>query len=627
MAVVKPLKLKQEKVQAWREPALQFPFAQILVDHRVPHLDQRYEYSVPELLSERVVTGTLVEIEFGSVLTQGIVLGRNQIASTGGTVKEILKVISDGQYLRDDQIALVTQAATLYGTNPWDLVRTSIPPFSKLGEKESVAPCVIQEVNTEGASLLPDSLQNFLESKSKITCAVELPSATPYWELLAMIALERRRAGKVLILLPNERELNLVERVLIRGGELPIKVLGSQGKSERYKNYLLSRTAEVKVILGLRSSALLSLPINSTIIVLDDVDSSHYERQSPTWNTRDLVHLREGTHSTIYASTSLSLEIADRVISESLPLYRFPPPPAIKFHSTKSGEIAEYFNLIGEGLRRGSVLVSMGSSGYITSFSCQKCRNLALCRCGGKLYFAARNANPLCSTCATVYLEWSCPWCHESKPRIVRSGVIRRAEEFGKAFANHSVIHSSAQNPVHLLPEGKHLVLSTPGVEPRGIYSAQIFLDLEGWLMRTTLRTTEEVRAHLLRNLAMIMPGGDVFIDLQPADSFLQSILRSNLLLAAERELEERDGACFLPHFTNILLFGEPLEMVERVLAALPEVEILGPFLRNGKKAALIKAPRFQESAVVELLRAFNRVRSMRKEGLLTYQINPYSLN
>jgi len=627
VAVVKPLKLRQEKVQAARERAKRYPFAQILVDHRVLHLDQRYEYCVPELLNEGVVTGALVEIEFGNTLTQGIVLGRTERASTAGAVKEILKVISSAPYLREDQIELIGRAAALYGTNPWDLVRSSIPPFSKLGEKDSFAPQISPEIGAGIAPLLPKSLQDFLQSTTNFTCAVELPSATPYWELLAMIALGRRHAGKVLILLPNERELNLVEVALLRAGERPIKVLASQGKSERYKNYLLSRTAAVNVILGLRSCVLLSLPENSTIIVHEDLDPSHYERHSPTWNTRDLVNLREGSHSTIYAGTSVSLEIADRVISKNLPLYRFPTPQPIKFHSTKTGQIAAYFAVIREGLRKGSVLVSLGSSGYITSFSCQKCRNLALCDCGGKLYFAARHSNPLCSTCATVYIDWSCTWCHENKPRIVRSGVIRRAEEFGKAFPNQSVIHSSAQNPVHLLPEGRHLVLSTPGVEPRGIYTAQIFLDLEGRLMRTTLRTTEEVRAHLLRNFAMISPGGDVFIDLQPADAFLQSILRCNPLLAAERELEERDSASFLPHFTNILLSGEPLEVARRVLETLPDVEILGPFLRNGKKTALIKAPRIAQSEIVESLRALNKVQSMRKDGLLTYQINPYSLN
>ncbi len=454
-----------------------------------------------------------------------------------------------------------------------------------------------------------------------------MASSNPYWRVCADIALERLQFGSVLLLLASERELSLLEDELAQRGQSCVSVLSTQGKSERYRNYLAARTPGAKIILGLRSSSLHPLPPGGTVLLLDDVDESHYERKAPTWNSRSLVELRERTHSVIYASTSTSLEIAERVTTKELPYYRFPPTPTIHFRFATTEVKSDYFALIGEGLKEGSVLISVGAAGYVTSFSCQKCRNLALCACGGRLYFPARGKNPICSTCSTEFIEWSCTWCHESKPRIVKSGVARRAEEFGRAFPRRSVIHSSSQNPVAYLPEGNHIVLSTPGVEPRGQYATQIFLDLEGRLMRTTLRSTEETRYHLQRTISMLKPTGTVYLDLPPSDSFLQSILRSNPLLAAEREIAERSAAELLPVFTNILLLGEALESAEKVLSTIEGITLIGPFLRNGRKGTLLKAPKAKEAEIIRILQGLNRIQSMRKEGLLTYLINPYSLN
>jgi len=389
----------------------------------------------------------------------------------------------------------------------------------------------------------------------------------------------------------------------------------------------VSRTPAPKILLGLRSAALFSLPIEGTIILIDDVDESHYERQAPSWNTRVLVSLREASTSVIYASTSVSLEIAKRVLSKELAYYRFPGVKPIRMHSASSGEQSGYHTLIGKGLKSGSVLISVGAAGYVTTFSCQKCRNIAVCSCGGKLYFPTRNTHPICSTCQSEFIEWSCTWCGESRPRIVASGVARRAEEFGRAFPRTSVIHSSAQHPVPFLPAGNHIVLSTPGVEPRGVYHVAIFLDLEGRLLRTTLRTTEELRHQLSRTLSMVAPGGDAYLDLPPSDAFLQSTLRGNPLLAAEREIEERATAHLMPQFSNVLISGSPVDHAQKVLSDIPGGTVIGPFLRNGRKSALIKVPKADEDVVIERLQSLNRLQSMRKEGLLTYLINPYSLN
>jgi len=627
VAQIKPLQLKRERVHLSRPRAAQLHIALVLVEHQIVHLEQEYEYVIPEILSERAVVGALVEVQFGRSLTRGIILHRSGEAKDAGELREVLKVLSREPYLLQEQIHLFKVAAEVYGTNPWDFVRGCTPPFSKTGEREFLASAELPHELPSGNCGLPTSLSEFLRNRDRITCAIELPSVNPYWELVAEIAVERVHVGTVLIVMANERELLSVAASLQNKGIVPLLILTTQGKSDRYKNYLSSRSLKPQIILGLRSSSLLALPKGSTIIVVDDVDESHYERRSPTWNTRELLRLREAEHSVIYAGTSVSVEIADRIINTALPFYRFPISGSVNFHSATSTGEAQYFDLIRQGLQRGSVLISVGATGYVTSFSCQKCRNVALCVCGGKLYFPSKGVSPRCSICSSEFIEWSCIWCLGTKPRAVRSGVLRRAEEFGRAFPGYPVIHSSAQSPVPVLPDSPSLVLSPPGMEPKGRYAAIILLDLEGRLMRTTLRATEDLRLQILRTLSMLAMKGSVYIDLQPAEAFLQSILRSNPLLAAERELEERSAASLLPSAANIVISGDGLGGATRVLSQLEGIEVIGPFARAGKISALVKAPKERTQELVNVMRSLNRVQSMRKEGLLTYQINPYSLN
>ena len=629
MAEVKPLKLRQEKVQATRIQAVANPYAKVLVDHQILHLGPTFDYLVPEEFTDSAIPGALVEVEIGHLLCKGLILERSNQSSTHGGLKQLIKVLSIVPYVLPGQLTLLQEAASMYGASPWDLIRSSVPPFSKVGERrfqESSGGAVTSDPKIANSYLTP-SLVAKLRSPETLICAIETPLSTPYWKIIAAISIQRAVVGDVMVLTPNERELELLAQELVSQGVTPLVISGSMGKSDRYFNYLQVREPQRKIVIATRSCALMPLMGNATIVVQDDVDESHYERGSPTWNTRDLVQLREENQSVIFVSSTISLEIANRITQGSLPLFKFPEAARVKVHSRTQDSSDDYFPIIQEGLKRGSVLLSIGATGYVTSFSCQKCRNIALCGCGGKLYFPARATNPMCATCGTVVIGWRCSWCQESKPRILRSGVLRKAEEFGRAFPNQSVISSSAANPTLLLPEGRHLVLSTPGVEPRGIYAAEIFLDLEGRLLRTTLRATEELRLHLLRTLSMLAPGGDMYLALPASDAFLQSVLRRNTLNTAQREILERDVVSMPPNIFSAVVSGEDVEAATKIINAVNGLEIVGPFLRLGKKTILIKAPRVETTKIVQLLLQINKVQSMRKATLLTYRLDPYSLN
>ncbi|NBU93756.1 MAG: hypothetical protein EBS18_04300, partial [Actinobacteria bacterium] len=78
--MVAPLKLSRQKVvarrQAFGAAAEKNPVAKVLVHTPVSFLEDIYDYLIPIELSDQITTGTVVKIEFGNGITEGLVLGR-----------------------------------------------------------------------------------------------------------------------------------------------------------------------------------------------------------------------------------------------------------------------------------------------------------------------------------------------------------------------------------------------------------------------------------------------------------------------------------------------------------------------------------------------------------------------
>jgi len=77
VATPRLFRLKAEVAQASSGPrALVLPFARVRVDTGVFHLDQLYDYQIPEKLSASIQVGVRVQLPFGGRETEGIVVER-----------------------------------------------------------------------------------------------------------------------------------------------------------------------------------------------------------------------------------------------------------------------------------------------------------------------------------------------------------------------------------------------------------------------------------------------------------------------------------------------------------------------------------------------------------------------
>jgi len=639
VAEVRPLRLRQERVQPKQRISDVSPYASVLVDHGIFHMDSIYDYLVPASLEEKIVPGQLVEVPFNQKKKLGIVLARSSHSSITSGFKEVSQCLTQLPYCSNAQLELFRDAAALYGAKEWDFIRAAIPTFSKTGERAFISSNQPNIASARWKSSLPVDLASYLDSDQKVAAYIQLPVLAPYWEVLSEILLTRANLNTVLLIVPTERERELIERTLIGIGASPLVLKGGDTKSHRYQTYLQAtkgRPLDPKLIIGTRSSIFIDLPPNSTIVVFNDQDESHYERRSPTWNSRSVALIRKGEHSIIFTSLSPSLEVVDAVSNKSMLHYTFSHKRERKY-VTQEGINDDFFSVISRGLKRGSVLVCMGNKGYVNSFACQKCKNTALCECGGKLHISRDGAVPTCTVCAQQYPGWTCAWCGESKPRTITTGLLRKGDELGRAFPKIPVIVSHGENSTPYLPAGSHLVVSTYGVEPRGRYAAIIFLDLEQQVSRADLRGLETVRENVFRNLSMIENSGEAYLSLPASHSLCQDVIKMSPYRAAEREIDERNAAHLPPHYDVIQVLGGNTNnsvegcstLIRELEKELEFLEIIGPYQRDpqgGTKTLLIKCLPRDRHRVIGRLTEINRVNSLRSTSLFTIKIDPYSL-
>ena len=605
MAILKPLKLRSEKVAVKRSIASSNFIVDVLVDTKVFHLDEPYSYLVPADISEEIEIGSLVKVPFGRVYAEGLVLDRREGGSTAG-LKFVETSISKSAQISASQLDLFREVSQRYGVPLWDVFRLAVPSYSKTGEKSYLLKSEVSIIEDEGELL---------------RVAVSLKQGgKALHEILSLVA--SRSATKVLLVVPDEKTLE----TYVNKGATPLS--GALGKSERYANYLKANFSKAGFFVGLRSSVFIDLKSSDLLIVLDESDENMYEKRTPSYNVRDVSLLRAKRHSLCFISSSHSLEIERLVASGWL------TEKAVGNSSRKviSQSAQAVHGIVSEGLKKGSVLLLHANKGYVTSFSCNNCRNLALCTCGEKLVLTGKGTATKCNLCGVVRDSWTCEYCQRSLPRNLGKGVDARAEEYGKSFPRVRVLSSSGQNPVRELPDEASLVISTPGMEPDGSYAAVLLMDGEQLFGQTGLRSDEVAELNWGRALNKLVDGGTVYVSLVADNPVTQSIMRNSFAKYHSEKINQKASAFLPPLYRLLCIEGSSLEISQisdylMASALSPSVQLLGPMDITGSISRIIVKFDVQlNSEIVRKVYEYNRIRSLQGASLVKVRVDPFDL-
>ena len=412
---------------------------------------------------------------------------------------------------------------------------------------------------------------------------------------------------------PTAKNLDLLEAALTE--RLPadsfVRLSSDSTPHTRYHGFVKARLGQVPVVIGTRAAAYAPVANLGLVVCWDDGDSSLLEQRAPYCHARDVLLLRASAENTaaLFAGFSMSSEAA-RLVRTRWASHVRAPRALVRDFSPRIFSTGSEFELARDplaamariphlafeharrALARGPVLVQVARSGYIPSFSCERCRMPARCgECSGPLSVASGSSVPSCSWCGHLAQQWRCSACGFTHWRYSAAGATRTAEELGRAFPNVPVISSAGDHVRASVGPEPALVVATPGAEPVafGGYAAALLLDADKMLRFDSLRAPEAALRRWLNAAALVRPAaleGTVVTTASPSP-VEQALVRWDPAWFAREELEERAQTGLPPAVRTAAVTGAEADVrafMEEFLgsSALPErvreqLRIVGP--------------------------------------------------
>ncbi|MFF9399237.1 MULTISPECIES: primosomal protein N' [unclassified Streptomyces] len=621
---VRGAKVPRAKPRTWRGAALaeELPVARVLVNKGALHLDQYFDYAVPEELDADARPGVRVRVRFGAGsrhvrggrregggLIDGFLVERLAESDYPGALAALAYVVSPEPVLSPELLALARAVADRYAGSLADVLQLAVPPRNGRAEsRPSPVPLPPPPPPRPGSweryPQGPPFLRALAEGGAPRAVWTALPG--PHWprEIAGAVAATLASGRGALVVVPDGRAAGRVEAALteLLGEGRHALLTADSGPEKRYREWLAVRRGSVRAVVGTRAAMFAPVANLGLVAVWDDGDSSHSDDNAPFPHVREVLELR-AAHARcafLLGATSCTVEAAQLVESGwALPLAADreqlrTAAPLVR--TVGDGELARdgaaraarlpslAWRTVRDGLREGPVLVQVPRRGYVPRLACERCREQARCRhCAGPLQ-APDQRDLECAWCGRAETDWHCAACGSVRLRAQVVGARRTAEELGRAFPAVPVRTSGRDHVLESVPDAPALVVSTPGAEPvaEGGYAAALLLD--GWALvgRPDLRAGEEAlrrwtaAASLVRGRA---EGGTVVVVAEPTLRPVQALVRWDPVGHARRELAERAELGFPPVSRMASVTGSPDALAAFFAAAElpPEAEVLGP--------------------------------------------------
>ena len=626
MALTRPLRLKAEIAKNRPDNSTSsLPIAQVWVDSAVFHLDQSYDYRIPDNLSHLIEVGVRIQVPFHGREVEGLVVARTA-TSQSGSLKAVSKVISPHSVATAESINLIKAVATRWAAHPYDIIRSAIPPRVASVDKESLF-----------RSTVPDRTRKKIKSSERRY--IQIPPFVNRFDFISSIIKDAKREGSILLLAPDSRSASALHQ-LLNGSILLDSALD---RSERYRNFLSVRNGLNLIVVGTRSAIFAPIEDLSAIVVVDEGSEHHYEQRAPGWNVRDVAILRSiNSHCDLTCiGYSPSSEVARLIETQWMSYSSTKSRVNVSIFPPTHGELipSRLVSEIRKAMKSGPILFISPRKGYSQAIICSKCRNMALCECGGKLVHKGSQSKIECVICARRVDQWQCRWCHGSTPYLLGRGSERFAFEIGATFPGTSIVQSTVENLVENFDSRTGFVIATPGAAPIASdgYAMVIVLEADRFFMQSDIRAHERSREILFSHAALIHQKGAVALVASQEQSMSGALSAWKPSLVSQKELRERQEV-ELPPFSRAITLDIDRAESQSLMRGLRKSQdegrlpqstrILGATQLKGETDRIILfTPLKDGEEVVKLLHEFQRRRSASKKSLASIRVDPYSLS
>ena len=621
------LRLKAQVIARPQIQAVDQPYARAWVDTGVFHLDGSYDYLVPQEFSQSAIIGVRVQVPFNGREVEAIVLERLDESNVSGAIKSITKVLSPHQVATASSLKLIDDVAKHWATNPFDIVRSAIPPRIAGVDKRFV------------------NLGSNHSGKSQVRGTYAFNALDPYREpadQVITLAKGWLSDGSVLVIAPDESDIDALCKSAEQNGIEYLRLDSSQPRAERYENYLRAMRANKALIIGARGAAFTPVEDLVCVIVHKEASHEHYEIRTPGWNVRDVIQMRrtlEGV-DVLFTGYVPSLELSALIDAKKMLYVNKAHRLKVKAFSSEDGALlpGRIFSEIRSALTAGPVLFIVPRKGYGNALLCAHCKNLARCSCGARLVVGSKGADPSCEVCQSTYPDWSCSWCQRNKQYLAGRGIERAAEEISRAFPGSPLVLSFGDVIKSEVESKSIIVLATPGAAPKvdGGYSAVVMLEGLKLFSHPDLRAQERARELFFESAAMTNPKGAVLLSIDESHPIVASLVRWNPGAMIRRELAERLEIPLPPYVASYVLSGESKDFASIAMGLKkaisderipPSIRVFGPSeIANSRAKIVLYCPHEDSPALTSFLHELQRRRSISKKDFLSIRIDPYSL-
>ena len=623
--MLRPLKLKIQRAPQPAGPAANdLPVASVWVDTAIPTLTEPFSYLIPEKLSAQIVVGSRVQVPFKDKHLEGIVIDRTALTTDARELKSVYKLLGEFPVASQATIELISLTANFWGGSPYDVIRSAIPPRVAAAEKGLTLTATAANADVAASAtfhLLPPKLE-------------------PISALLSLV-MESKTIGAKLVIVPTVRDLNRLTVLLAKAGVSFTSLDSNLPRAERYRNFLSASLGGAELVVGMRGAIFAPIPALSEIYLHQENSEHYYERRSPHWNAREVAWIRSklsnvNLHLTGYVP---SLDVAIDIDKKEISYQATRAKVSVVAQASSNGELipTKIYQQVRKSLVNGPVLFLVPAKGYATAISCAKCRNIAICECGGKLSKSSAKSEPACVLCSKKYQNWKCGWCGEARVFLTSRGIERLAEEIGRSFPNQLVIQSTGTDPRDEVSDDPALVISTPGVEPiaESGYAAVVILQVDRFLSSSASNGVESAYSNFFSASALISDNGVIALVHDDGAPITSALATWNPATISKREIEQRISLQLPPVSGAVLVLADSAELIRLKSALVNATEesrapkslrVYGPTASEGAKLTLLVDPT-EQLELVSLLREINKRRAISKKPILAYRVNPYSLD
>lgn len=533
---------------------------------KLPRKCTYFDYDVPEIL--QLNPGDLVRVPFKGREVLGLV----KELKTSSEAKRLLPVnsLAKSAYLTPADITRYEGIARCLAQAVSSLLNAVLPTTFFDGPAPTVTPSGNSHIGAEDIPVLEQCLTEIALNRTiSIAGDKDIGFALAY-------ALRRKRNKQMLILLPRERDAELLARYIKLGSNTSL-LHGKTPPKDRSRIIEAWRTGKIETLIGTRLASLLPAHELSTILVLEAGSEEHInERRNPRFDAREAAKLLASQHQAHLVMFDALPRLEELIVT---PLVTTLPKPAeaCVINLGSAEEItpeALLSDTVIFGIEKAlqsqkKVLLYLNRKGVAKRLQCGKCGHIPTCGNCGHVPIV-RHDDLICPNCQTeMWIPAQCPACGKPKLALRGIGGTKMVATLHKLFPDAdlgTIEKGKIENPTADIVIVTEYFFSSY-LEPFAAKRYGLVIDLAAdiSLHAGDFRGTEETARKLQRLLNFAhRQGAEAY-----AQTWLPEILRPMLDLSSfiAGELDVRKRYNLPPYQTRITLEGAKLEDLPNELA------------------------------------------------------------